>query len=645
VGYHRELEWNEPPSHCARRYARWTVVRAAGLPAPSWWPLAHIGAVNLYLAPPGSEREAPSLSVTPLIAGKRGRRGSGDYAGVDGDVQTDGFEDATAPIAPARPYPLAPAVIGSDAIRVAVVDVSFDKLAALPSAVEGPMRVGLPGDDDFDSARPAIAPGHGTSMAGVVLAECPGARVGLFQIPGVAGAARPYLASADLAAAVAAAVGSWRADVVLIAMSDGAWGTPRYLRDVLREAARCGRRGRGASIFCSVGDPSRNHAREDDTAALGADDLASQPWVHAIAACDSHGRWYRVYPGYACPGPANANAGNGATYNRLGPAVALAALGEPRRWSEHIASDDSSQASAVAAAAAARVLEENRDLSVAELRALLALTADVPSAVDGGRGLAAGAFDARDRLGHNFKIGHGVVNARAACLAAADPVCLALLATRPMPDREPSLERVAPHLEPLPLGGEGKEQSAGLALARAWQLAVRRAARRRNPLAREYLRLAGRVSRLFLNSLPVQEALCWLARHVRALSESAGWSFWQGQQHGALVERIRHACETARDALGPDDGATTEGLHLLEAALTDPDAGAAVATFLATAFRPGDMTQHGGKGEPRATALTSDTVADRHRRRGPLRADGGGELERAPFARASISGSVHRSPR
>ena len=89
---------------------------------------------------------------------------------------------------------------------------------------------------------------------------------------------------------------SWRADVVLIAMSDGAWGIPGYLRDVLREAARLGRGGRGTPIFCSVGDPSRNHSREDDSAALGADDLASQPWVHAIAACDRQGQWYRVYP-------------------------------------------------------------------------------------------------------------------------------------------------------------------------------------------------------------------------------------------------------------------------------------------------------------------------------------------------------------
>jgi hypothetical protein len=655
VSYHRELEWNEPPLPDERRYARWTVVRAAGPPAACWWPLARIGAVELYLAPPGSEGDAPTLSATPLLAGKRGRRGSGDYAGVDGDVQQDvsgappdGLDDdAAPPAAPPRPYAFPPVEIDSRAVRVAVIDVSFDKLAALSSAVEGPMRVGLPGDDAaFDQeARPAIAPGHGTAMAGVVLAECPGARVGLFQIPGDAAAARPYLAPADLAAAIAAAVGAWSADVVLIAMSDGAWGTPRYLRDVLREAARHGRGGRGTPIICSVGDPSRNHVREDDSATLGADDLASQPWVHAVAACDGHGRWYRVYPRYACPGPANGNAGNGATYNRLGPAVALAALGEPRRWNEQIAADDSSQASAVVAGAAARVLQANRDLSAVELRALLALTADVPGAVDGGRGLAAGVFDARDRLGHNFKIGHGVVNAQAACLAAADPVSLALLATRAVPDgAEP------PHPDPLSRGKEGGRRGEGktspsFVLARAWRAAVRRAARQRNGLARRYLRLAGRLSRLFLTSLAVQEALCWLARHVRALAEAGRWGFWQAQHHGALVERIRHACEAARDALGPDDGATAAGLQLLETALTDPAAGVTVATFLATAFRPCDICPHGGQGAPRATALTSDVVGDRQRRRRAHRAHGGGQLERAPFARASLSAAADRSPR
>jgi len=647
VSYHRELEWNEPPSDDERRYARWTVVRAAGPPAASWWPLARIGAVDLYLAPPGSEQDAPASYVTPLIAGKRGRRGSGDYPGVDGEVQTAGFDDAGAPAAPLRPYPLPPLVVDADAVRVAVVDVSFEKLAALPAFFDGPIRVGLPGGEPvLESVRPALAPGHGTAMAGVVLAECPGARVGLFQITGAADAARPYLAPADLAAAVAAAVGAWHADVVLIAMSDGAWGTPRYLRDVLREAARGGRGGRGASIFCSVGDPSRNHAREDDSAALGADDLASQPWVHAVAACDGRGRWYRVYPNYACPGPANGNASahadnagngaNGATYNRLGPAIALAALGEPRRWSEQIASDDSSQATAVAAAAAARVLQQNRDLSAVELRALLALTADVPGAVDGGRGLAAGAFDARDRLGHSFKIGHGVVNAPAACLAAADPVCLALLATRAVPDVE--VPRGAPHPDPLP-------RSPSLALAEAWRHGVEQAARRRDPFARRYLRLAGRVSRLFLTSLPVQEALCWLARHVRALAETARWTLWQAQHHGALLERIRHACEAARDALGPGDRATTAALRRLEMALSGPGADAAVARFLATAFSPGQMTHHGGPGEPRATSIADDALGDRHRRGRARRAGSGGRRERDPFARPDLSGAVHRSPR
>src|SRR4029077_14519059 len=127
----------------------------------------------------------------------------------------------------------------------------------------------------------------------------------------------------------------------------------------------------------------------------------------------------------------------GATYNRFGPAVALSAPGEPRRYGGRVAADDSSQAWALAAAAAARVLGVNRELSAVELRALLALTADVPPVVDGGRGLCANLFDARDRLGHSLRLGCGVVKARAACLAAADPICLALLATRPVPDPEP----------------------------------------------------------------------------------------------------------------------------------------------------------------------------------------------------------------
>ena len=58
--------------------------------------------------------------------------------------------------------------------------------------------------------------------------------------------------------------------------------------------------------------PSRNHARQDDSAVLGADDLASQPWVQAIAACDRAGAWYRVYTGYESPGIGGAPGEHGA---------------------------------------------------------------------------------------------------------------------------------------------------------------------------------------------------------------------------------------------------------------------------------------------------------------------------------------------
>ena len=292
ISYDRELEWNEPPSACERQYTRWTVVRAAGAPAAAWWPLARIGNVDLHLAPPGTEAAAAVLSATPLVAAKRGRRGSGDYVGVDGHVGVGGrhLEDndnARAGNDPARPHvPMFAPVDtrgGTDpgGDRRRVVRQRRGAGAARTSKV---LRSWA--SRAIATSTSMVAPGHGTMMAGVVLRG--GARCAHRPVPDRQrrGAARSYLAPADLAAAVAVAVEDWRADVVLIAMSDGAWGTPSYLGDVLREAARCGRGGRGAAIFCSVGDPSRNHVRQDDSAVLGADDLASQPWVQAIAACD-----------------------------------------------------------------------------------------------------------------------------------------------------------------------------------------------------------------------------------------------------------------------------------------------------------------------------------------------------------------------
>ena len=493
VGYQRELEWNEPPSPDERRYARWTVVRAAGAPAASWWPLARIGAVDLYLAPPGSEQEAPSLSVTRLIAGKRGRRGSGDYVGVDGEVQTDSFEIASRR---GRAAPVRTRFRRRRSARTPSASrwwmSSFDKLAALPGRSKGRFASACPATTArrWRGRRSARATGRRWRASCWRSVRARASACSRFRA--WPGAARPYLAPADLAAAVAAAVGDWQADVVLIAMSDGAWGTPRYLRDVLREAARCGRGGRGTSIFCSVGDPSRNHVRQDDSAALGADDLASQPWVHAIAACDSQGGWYRVYPGYECPGndadrrsPAPGAArererrdlqppGPGGRAGGAGRAQPLERAHRGRRFQPGLRRGGGRRR--------ARAPERTATLSAAELRALLALTADVPGA---DRRRARASRQARS----THAIGSGTASRSATAWSTRGPRAW----RPPIPSASRCWRRArCPRAE---------INRRALALARAWQLGVRRAARRPDPLARAYLRLAGRVSRLFLTSL------------------------------------------------------------------------------------------------------------------------------------------------
>jgi hypothetical protein len=217
----------------------------------------------------------------------------------------------------------------------------------------------------------------------------------------------------------------------------------------------------------------------------------------------------------------------------------------------------------------------------------------------------------------------------AACLAAADPVCLALLATRAVPDGDPAPDGNTPAME----------------RARLWQAAVRRAARRGHPMALAYLRVAGLVSRLFLTSLSVQEALAWLARHVRALLESGDVDLWRRQDHGALVDRIRHTLDTIMQALGSDDAEAAVTVRALETVFADTDAGAAVATFLASAFRPVEMAADGEKGESRAIAHRADALGRGHRRRSPRRDDRDRGLERRPLARPDLSRAVHRSPR
>ena len=610
LGYERAVEWKEPPSPEELAWCGWSVARAAGRPAARWVPLARIGGVRLHLCPPGTERDAATSFTEPVVAVKRGTPARGDYVGVDGQVRTDAFHPTSVDSVPVpspavrrggglgwgqalreatpvrsegwgqalrearsaggsrrgQTLPAAERRRHSRQVRVAVIDVCFENLGVLEAfgagRIEGPFSLSrlIPDGDRAGNISPVTrAPGHGTAMAGIVLHEVPPARVGLFQVPAIAGAVPAYIAPTEIAVAVAAAVESWRADVVLIAMSDGAWGTPRHLREVLREAARAGRGGHGAAIVCSVGDPAKNHSRAEDSAAIGADDLASQPWVIAAAACDSAGRWLRTRFDYQRTGSP------GTTYNRFGPSVALTAPGESQVFGGVLAADDSSQAAALVAAGAAAVLQHVPETTLDDLRRLLFLTADAPAEIDalaelGAQpGLATSVCDGRDRLGHSFKVGYGRVNAAAAVLAASDPIAGALFATRGCPD--------AP----------GGVPSAAQRMAEAWEATWQQAlagAPRAARLASGYARVRGRLARAALRSRAAGEALAWLARHVRALSEEpqqAIDSWLAGREdHGALAHRVQYAVESLAEAVG-GDVAVTAWLDRLGAVLSASD--------------------------------------------------------------------------
>ena len=374
----------------------WCAPRAR--PRRAWWPLARIGAVDLYLAPPGQRaRRAGAVRH----AGRRGqarppgqrrlrrRRRARPDRRVRRRRRRPRRAAARARIRRRRRR-ARPRLAGRDPRRGRRRRRSTTS-RALPARRRrtDPRRPARRRRRPRPRARRRSAPVTAPQMAGVVLAECP------------ARARRPV---PDRGRRRAPRGPTWRRSIsprrsrprsaaggptsCSIAMSDGAWGTPRYLRDVLREAARRGRGGRGTAIFCSVGDPSRNHARQDDSAALGADDLASQPWVQAIAACDATAAGTASIPGTTARARATAASGAGRDLQPL-----RARRSRWRRWASRGAGASTSPPTTPARRPRWRrpprraSSTQNRELSAAELRALLALTADVPAAVDGGRGL------------------------------------------------------------------------------------------------------------------------------------------------------------------------------------------------------------------------------------------------------------------
>jgi len=414
-------------------------------------------------------------------------------------------------------------------VKVAVLDESF---AGLPPGFPQVRFQGLKRPSPLGIV--PREPGHGTRMAAVVQeALGKGVELGLYRlVPSEPDDISSWIAPADIALTLAHAIGDWGADVVLIASGDGLWGAPRYLREVLREARRAGRDGKGAVVVAAVGDASWNHDKGDGTSfAMGADELGAQPWVIAVGAADMAGQWHRVFDRNECR-----------PTGRFGPALSLCGSGEQYRIEllNDAAMDDTSGSAALVAAAAAAVLREAPDLDADELRAVLQWTADVPPVVDSGAGPSADALNEWDRLGHNPKLGYGRVNALAAVLAAGDPVCAALLLTRPRPACVPLRNAAYSHPK--------------FRLALSWYLWTKQPGLEgpAQELLREYReRVAPTLAKIILHSWRWRDAMVWLARHVAMVrgAEAQSRGAQADRDHGALHYRVEYAVDSLREDL------------------------------------------------------------------------------------------------
>lgn len=526
----------------------------------NWVPFPSIGEERLYVSPAIDEGALPAYFIQPLVCLRRGHpaRGVG-YIGVDSHVSMGtrfvppsasnepppliGLEQPEIGLPRPRisldtllgaiglPSPHVPAMRWDGhppaPVRVAVIDTDCGGWGVLRGLDENTLRL-PPTEGGLRFPRSEQAPeplqpvaGHGVVMAAVIEAVALQVRLGLFEVPF---AHASHVHGTDLAAALARAVGDWGADVVLISMTHAGWGVPAHLKAILRGCARRGRGGRGALIVCCTGRIDQNQDLHGDSTVLAADDLNAQPWVLPVAACGLRGGWYRVHRH---------------PLGRLGPSVELCAPGDLVTLPGVGAADDSSLAAALVAGSAARMVATHPELTLSEVRQLLRATAlKLPSEAEpAAPGLEADHFNEWDGAGHNFKLGHGRLDAQGACLAAADPVCYALLATRRAlsdPSADPSMA--------------GVEVEA----ARGWEALLWKLAPR-SDLAQRYLALRGQWVPLVLRTPALQDALFWLARHLRA-QRLYGPPTWpeDGTDHGALGDRCLHLLEVLGDALERD---------------------------------------------------------------------------------------------
>ena len=580
-------------------------------PAAAWWPLARIGAVDLYLAPPGSEQDAPALSVTPVVAAKRGpprRRRLRRRRRARPDRRVSTLADEPAPAPPAAPVSVAAAAVARprrtrSASRSSTS--SFDELAR---------AAGAPPRDRCASACPATTRRRTAPRRRSVPVTAPRWRASCWRSvrartsacsrsPGVGGAARPVpgagrsrrggrgrgrglarrrrpdrderrrLGDAALSARRAARGGAARAgraghaDLLLGRRSVAQPRPPGRQR-------RAGRR-RSRQPALGAGDRRVRRARAAGTASTRATTARRRP---------ARGRRGRrdlqpLRPGGRA-GRARASRAAGASTSP--PTIPA----RPRRW-RRPPRPACSQA--------------NRELTAAELRALLALTADVP-----------GRRRRRARARRPAPSTRAIASATTSRSATASST-RARRAWRP-PIR--SASRCSRRARcPTPRRRiAGARAGAGLA---AWRCGARRG---RGDAARARLPARRRPRQPAVPDVAAGPGGAVLAGAPRpgAAGAAPARRSGSGQDHGALVERIRHALETARDALGPDDGDAAAGLQALEAALGRPRRGRGRRYRLGKSLRALMLWQPmADKGEPRAIALTGDAVGDRRRRRRP----------------------------
>lgn len=476
---------------------------------------------------------------------------------------------------------LGPVVIG-------VIDSEF--------SVEGFDAKVMPVEDVWltcENRRRLPGPGaHGDLMVAILREVLAGTQFQIRRLrlpPGVPalGGASSYLLPTYLAIALAMAVDPCGnavdrppADIVLIAMSSGEWGTPPQLDATLRAAGKEGREGRGTLVVCSTGRPSDNRqpvAENYLSAALGADEVAAHPDALAVGPCDLRGRWLRRLEGRTTRvRPADAH-GVAAIAGRMGPSVEVVAPGvftalpgDGAAADESGTVDESSMASALVAGVAGLILQSSPNLSSQDVRLLLRETAWVPLHVDMLEGPEATTLSRFDRSGHSFKVGAGMVNALGAVLSARDPLCQAFIRAAPPsspPEQGMLFADFSLHVaaffdtwldDPTIAGGKldlGDELALG------------------------YLHHRSDIARQLLRSFELRHQMDWLARHLRAILAYDGTSDWFSPtdggtaNHGVLRRRLVRLVESLREeAVGPDS--LVSWLELAQSALkgaTDRD--------------------------------------------------------------------------